>query len=86
LVIPPLVPDLPMEAVVGRALPILVGGVVAVGVLLRLRQYAGGRSLRLDALRVALNRATRSFTARASRGSQWQTLPPRREPRVPVAA
>jgi 4-amino-4-deoxy-L-arabinose transferase-like glycosyltransferase len=49
------------DAAVRRALPILLAVLLGLGALLRLRQYAGGRSLWLDELSVALNLATRGF-------------------------
>jgi hypothetical protein len=46
---------------VRRALPTLVVGTLALGALLRIRQYVGRRSLWLDELSVALNLASRGF-------------------------
>ncbi len=46
---------------VRRAWPAIITGVLAFGVLLRLRQYAGRRALWLDELSVALNLASRGF-------------------------
>lgn len=54
-------PQTRFGAIVRRILPALVGAVLALGALLRLRQYAGQRSLWLDELSVALNLATRGF-------------------------
>jgi 4-amino-4-deoxy-L-arabinose transferase-like glycosyltransferase len=44
-----------------RAWPAVVGGLIAIGVLLRLRQYLARRSLWLDELSIALNLASRGF-------------------------
>jgi hypothetical protein len=47
--------------VIRRALPAIVAGTLVLGVLLRVRQYLGRRSLWLDELSVALNLASRGF-------------------------
>jgi hypothetical protein len=49
------------ETAFHRLLPAVAGGVLALGMLLRVRQYVAQRSLWLDELSVALNLASRDF-------------------------